>query len=84
VNAYHSPPEIPKSVYFELNVVVFDTQQFVAHRIFDANFEKSPTDAFRLGNGNRTLIIRSPNGLKKYDVIADRLTDAAPGTEPPK
>ncbi|HEV2972520.1 MAG TPA: hypothetical protein VGY55_21295 [Pirellulales bacterium] len=84
INAYHLPPKNPESLYFELNVVVFDTQQFVAHQKFDATFDKSPTDAFRLENGNRTLIIRSPNRLKKYDVIAGRLTDAEPGTEPPK
>jgi hypothetical protein len=84
VNAYHAPPDNPEAGFFELHVVVFDTQQFVSHRKFEATFAKSPTDAFRFDNGNRALIIRAPEGLKKYDVLADKLTDAEPGTEPPK
>lgn len=70
----------------DLHIYVFDDKGFLLHRTFlilqrgegkllpESEFPSS--GKVDTENGNRTLIFKTPEGLKKYDVPADTLTDA--------
>lgn len=56
----------------DLHVVVFDNTHIVAHRIFSVVPKwESAEDEFRVTNANHTVIFRSPQGFKQYDVLAN-------------
>ncbi len=69
----------------DLHVWVFDDQGFFRHRTFMA-LQKGEgkmlpegqiySADYTMEDGNRTVAFKSPNGLKKYDVVNDMVTNA--------
>jgi hypothetical protein len=59
----------------KLYFVLFDESRIVRTNVFSVVPKwKSEKAEYELQNGNRTMIIRTPDGLQKYDVLADKST----------
>jgi hypothetical protein len=64
----------------DLHILVFDVAGFVRHRVFTTiskqGWDEDYTDSAKAQDGNRTIVFKSPEGLKKYDVISNIVTAA--------
>lgn len=57
----------------KLYFVLFDQSRIIRTNVFNVVPKwKSEKDEYELQDGNHTLIIRAPDGLEKYDVLADK------------
>jgi hypothetical protein len=57
----------------KLYFVLFDESRIIRTNVFRVVPKaESEKDEYELQNGNRTIIIRSPDGLEKYDVLSDK------------
>ena len=60
----------------DLHIVVFDSTHIVAHRTFSVVPKwESSADEFTVTNANHAVIFRSPQGFKRYDVLANTVGD---------
>lgn len=61
----------------DLHVLVFDVAGFSRHRVFTTRskqgWDEDYEDSARAQDGNRTIVFKSPDGLKQYDVISDTM-----------
>ena len=58
-----------------LNIILFDENKVARTRTFSVVPKwKSSENEFAFQDGNRTMIIRSPDGLMKYNLVEDAVT----------
>lgn len=64
----------------DLNILVFDVAGFMRYRVFTTiskqGWDEDYTDSAKAQDGNQTIVFKSPEGLKQYDVISDTVTAA--------
>ena len=60
----------------DLHLVVFDEKHIIVHHTFSVVPKwESSDEEFRFTNNNRTVIFRSPEGFKSYDVLTNAVGD---------
>lgn len=56
----------------KLRFVLFDLNRIIRAKIFTMDPSlASPESGYEFKDGNRTMLVRSPDGLEKYNVLAD-------------